>query len=433
MLCEGAYEFDRVWKATDGCGRESAEKTQHITVLDTMKPTFTVPANDTICREHPSQAISADPLVTGEPTNHADNCTPVSTLEANTSYLDVDTSGTDNDLRVITREWTVTDDCGIFTTKTQYIAVRPAINDGNTTINCPANVDITMWYSACDTLLNVGRATVSTLVTDPAVAGHLHITATLDGVVIATDADGIARFPEGDNVVTWTVTDTCGFTVSCQQHVVVHFPPCGGSHTAQDYEGHVYPTVRIGCDCWTAENLVSRQYADDGSAVAAASPYQENAAYESDYGLLYSWYSTMRVPEGDNSAVPATATAPNGTEYVPGVCPDGWAVPSDAEFERLNVNGGGSEKLKTADARFWLPGSAGVPPVSGFEAKGAGYYDASIDRYVNLLAETYWWSATTGTTVIEGECFAMTHTCPEMLMEHKLKGHRVSVRCIQKR
>ncbi len=175
---------------------------------------------------------------------------------------------------------------------------------------------MTMWYGACDTLLNIGVATFTTTVTDPAVAGHLHVTATYNGEVIATDAAGEWRFPEGDNVVTWTVTDTCGFSLSCEQHVVVHFPPCGPGHEVA-YDGHTYQTVRVGCECWLKENLRNTKYAD-GTDVPSYSSYEHSAQNEADFGMLYSWYSAMNVPEWDNSTQPSTQAGPNGLDYIQG-------------------------------------------------------------------------------------------------------------------
>ena len=429
--CQGSYSFDRVWTVSDSCGNTASAKTQHITVLDTVKPTFTVPANDTLCREHPSQAISAAPSVTGEPTGQSDNCTDAATLVAHTSFADLDTTGTDDDLRVIEREWTVTDACGNSTVKMQYIAIRPAINSGNTTITCPPAVDMTMWYGACDTLLNIGLATFTTAVTDPAVADHLHVTATYNGEVIATDAAGEWRFPEGDNVVTWTVTDTCGFSLSCEQHVVVHFPPCGPGHEV-DYDGHTYQTVRVGCECWLKENLRNTKYAD-GTDVPSYSSYEHSAQNEADFGMLYSWYSAMKVAEWDNNTQPSTQAGPNGLDYIQGICPDGWAVPTDAQYDDLWLNGYGTEGIKDMDGRYWLPGLAGTTPNCGFNARGAGYYDGSVDRYYNLLGETYFWTGDPVTTVEEGHCSVITMTCPQMMHTVYPKGHGHSVRCVQKR
>ena len=249
--------------------------------------------------------------------------------------------------------------------------------------------------------------------------------------MIATDASGVWRFPEGDNVVTWTVTDTCGFSLSCEQHVVVHFPPCGPGHDV-DYDGHTYQTVRVGCECWLKENLRNTKYAD-GTDVPSYSSYEHSAQNEADFGMLYSWYSAMKVPEWDNSTQPSTQAGPDGRSYIQGICPAGWAVPTSAQYDDLWLNGYGTEGIKDMDGRYWLPGLAGTTPNCGFNARGAGYYDGSVDRYYNLLGETYFWTGDPVTTVEEGHCSVITMTCPQMMHTVYPKGHGHSVRCVQKR
>ena len=54
---------------------------------------------------------------------------------------------------------------------------------------------------------------------------------------ITNNAPLDSLYAEGDNVVTWLMTDaTCGYTESCEQHVFIVFPKCPN---AVDCEGHV--------------------------------------------------------------------------------------------------------------------------------------------------------------------------------------------------
>ena len=53
-------------------------------------------------------------------------------------------------------------------------------------------------------------------------------------------------------------------------------------------------------------------------------------------------------------------------------------------------------------------------------------------RYENLLGDFYFWSASTGASVLQGVCSAITHTCPQILIENELKGVGFSIRCIKK-
>ncbi len=419
--CSGSYTFERVWRVVDECGNVSAvaDSVQTVTVSDTTRPEFEVPADTVICREVATDmVVNPDKAVTGEPSNLSDNCTDAATLQTNTAYTDVDPSTVDhNVVNYIERHWTVEDACGNVTEKVQRIGVFPAIHDGNTPMQCHDTM-LTLAYGRCDTAIDLRQPTWSTSVTG---AGTIRLS-----------NDAPARFPEGATVVTWTLTDTCGFTVTCQQTVTVSYPPCGRPEDTVLYDGFTYHTVRVGCECWLQENLRNRVYSD-GTPVAEYSSYNHSDQNEEDYGLLYTWYSAVRVPEGDNSAVPADSVAPMGEHYVEGACPAGWAVPTDAQYEDLWLNGYGASGLKDKDARYWLPGYAGTDPNSYFNARGAGYYDPVTDRYYNLLGETYFWTGEPTTNYTEGHCAVITSECPELLSKEQPKGRGQSIRCVQKR
>ena len=198
------------------------------------------------------------------------------------------------------------------------------------------------------------------------------------------------------------------------------------------YDGFTYHTVRVGCECWLQENLRNTHYAD-GTDVPGSMVYGDDPANEEDYGRLYTWYSAVKVPEGDNTAVPADSVAPTGGTYVKGICPDGWALPTLSQYDDLWQNGYGTSGVKDKDTRYWLPGYAGTDPNSYFNARGAGYYDPATGRYYNLLGDTYFWSSDESTDMYNGYCAVITHICPELMSQKQLKGRGQSVRCVQKR
>ena len=53
-------------------------------------------------------------------------------------------------------------------------------------------------------------------------------------------------------------------------------------------------------------------------------------------------------------------------------------------------------------------------------------------RYENLLGDVYFWSASTGSSVMQGVCSTITHTCPQIVIENEMKGMGFSIRCIKK-
>ncbi|MBR1991376.1 MAG: T9SS type A sorting domain-containing protein [Bacteroidales bacterium] len=110
--------------------------------------------------------------------------------------------------------------------------------------------------------------------------------------------------------------------------------PCPGSETVTDVDGNVYNTVQLGNQCWMKENLRTTRYADNtpisqGSSVSTTTAYwyypNNDASIKSIYGLLYNLAAVMH---GAASSV----ANPSGVQ---GICPDGWHVPSDAEWTQL--------------------------------------------------------------------------------------------------
>ena len=253
-------------------------------------------------------------------------------------------------------------------------------------------------------------------------------------VAIAQNFDGTTRHGVGHYTIQWTVTEDCG-TFDYNQVVSVEYPPCGTTDEEFDYEGNRYTVISVGRNCWLAQNLRSTKYYD-GTDIASAEGYYSAENPDKDanaqkYGRLYTWYSAMNVPEGDNNATPAVVHGPTG-DYIQGACPQGWAVPTQQEYAELWAAAGDASNVKSSDPSTWLPGKEGVAPGFGFNAPGAGFYNVDAKRYENLLAETYFWSATTGATVQQGVCDVINHYCPQIVTENKMKGQGFSLRCIKK-
>ena len=294
-----------------------------------------------------------------------------------------------------------------------HLVVKPV----PTSLECPADLNIMLWYGRCDTMVTLPESATLT----PAV----------DNTTIVNDLAGQNPLPVGTHHITWSLLDACGNVMqTCTQAVTVQYPPCGRPEDTVRYDGFTYHTVRVGCECWLQENLRNTHYAD-GTDVPGSMVYGDDPANEEDYGRLYTWYSAVKVPEGDNTAVPADSVAPTGGTYVKGICPDGWALPTLSQYDDLWQNGYGTSGVKDKDTRYWLPGYAGTDPNSYFNARGAGYYDPATGRYYNLLGDTYFWSSDESTDMYNGYCAVITHICPELMSQKQLKGRGQSVRCVQ--
>jgi uncharacterized protein (TIGR02145 family) len=145
-----------------------------------------------------------------------------------------------------------------------------------------------------------------------------------------------------------------------------------------DQEGNVYKTILIGTQEWMAENLIVSHFSNGdsiiniindsewGSLVSPAwSSFNNDESYDCPYGKLYNWYA---------------ASDPRN------ICPTNWHVPTDWEWQvleiylgisqqeanstggrGLEVNAGG--KLKAT--QFWAGDNLNATNETGFSALGS--------------------------------------------------------------
>ncbi|HDP74539.1 MAG TPA: PKD domain-containing protein, partial [Bacteroidales bacterium] len=164
-------------------------------------------------------------------------------------------------------------------------------------------------------------------------------------------------------------------------------------------DGTEYQTITIGNQEWMAENLkylpsvvglgTGSQtipyyyvYGYNGTDVAAA----KSSTNYSTYGVLYNWPAAM------NSETSSTSN-PSGVQ---GVCPDGWHLPSHAEWTELTDYLGGESvaggKLKETGTTHWNSPNAGATNETGFTAL-PGSYRINSGTFSNIGNYGYWWSA----------------------------------------
>ena len=131
------------------------------------------------------------------------------------------------------------------------------------------------------------------------------------------EMQAIASPAEG--LMIYNTTANCMYMYNGDRWYVIEYCNCG---SVSDYEGNYYETVQIGNQCWMAENLRSSKYAD-GTNISG--DYYKDADYLENYGRVYTWAAIMHGAGTSNAN-------PSGVQ---GVCPDGWHVPSDAEWLEL--------------------------------------------------------------------------------------------------
>jgi uncharacterized protein (TIGR02145 family) len=103
--------------------------------------------------------------------------------------------------------------------------------------------------------------------------------------------------------------------------------PCPEAATVTDIDGNEYNTVQIGEQCWMRENLRTT-HTPSGQDLRLQQDryitYGDNSRVQS-LGYLYTYSAAM-----DGAA--ASNTVPS---EVQGICPDGWHLPSNAEWQAL--------------------------------------------------------------------------------------------------
>lgn len=161
--------------------------------------------------------------------------------------------------------------------------------------------------------------------------------------------------------------------------------------TMTDYDGNVYPTVKIGDQWWMAENLKVTHYNDgfpigflrndaDWRAISGDcyAIYDNDRSNISTHGLLYNW------------AVVDPANAHD-------IAPTGWHVPTDAEWTTLQNTLGVSAGSKLAGrADLWKDGSLENNAnfgASGFDALPGGFRHYDIGGFALKGNYASFWSS----------------------------------------
>ncbi|MFC2097567.1 FISUMP domain-containing protein [Bacteroidota bacterium] len=189
-------------------------------------------------------------------------------------------------------------------------------------------------------------------------------------------------------------------------------------------DGKTYKAVIIGGLRWMAENLNvgtminSSSGGDLNDGTSTNNGNIEKYCYNNDpknceiYGGLYQWNETM---------VYQTDTITQG------ICPEGWRIPTSAEWEELTDN--------------YIPESAGrdlrYGSSSGFQAKYSGKLWFSQREYQGINSETHFWSSTEDERTINNQGY-ITHAfekslyggLTDMHFDVHSKTYGLSIRCV---
>jgi uncharacterized protein (TIGR02145 family) len=161
---------------------------------------------------------------------------------------------------------------------------------------------------------------------------------------------------------------------------------CGQSVT---YAGESYPTVQIGNQCWFQKNL------NVGTMINSSAPVdsqrnngvKEKYCYDNDTAncsIFGGLYQRAEAVEYQNTSF----------GKIQGICPEGWHIPNDVEWNTLksflgdSSTAGGTIKSTSG---LWTSPNTGATNSSRFSALPGGYRYHN-GTFINKGTFTYFWS-----------------------------------------
>jgi len=223
-----------------------------------------------------------------------------------------------------------------------------------------------------------------------------------------------------DYTLRWSISGVCGS--STDDVKISFFPlsknPCPGTPTVTDSDGNVYPTIKIGDQCWMAKNLNVGRYVPSTVSIINHSDMSNNGIVEKYclnnnldscklYGGLYDWDEAMGYTDIDGAQ---------------GICPTGWHIATYADWNTLDS--------------YFSYGEAGlqlkIGGDSGFEGHYAGDRHPQGEFFSNGSTGFFWLS---GSYSFEGSNEGYVReiaACNGVIAKnHFDKRTGLSIRCIK--
>jgi len=218
----------------------------------------------------------------------------------------------------------------------------------------------------------------------------------------------------------------CIFFGGCEEKV-----PDGIEGVVTDIDGNEYQTITIGGQEWMAENLKTLTYRD-GTPIEY--PGEDNASWEDNTDGAYAWHDN----NSDNHDTYGVLYNWPAVNNPGGLCPEGWHMPTDDEWQRLvdylggsEVGGGAMKSTRTEPGphpRYNAPNN-GATNSSGFTGLPGG-----LRRSNGSFRETglygAWWASDEGEELDtwHRSIFNLDTTVYHFVYG---KGSGMSIRCVK--
>ncbi|MDR1812657.1 MAG: fibrobacter succinogenes major paralogous domain-containing protein [Candidatus Fibromonas sp.] len=216
-------------------------------------------------------------------------------------------------------------------------------------------------------------------------------------------------YPSSSSILLYSSSSLPGFSSPSSSS---HFFGGGGKGNNIDN----YRTIRIGNQNWMAENL---NYDVEGSRC-----YNDLESNCDEYGRLYDWATAMAIPDLFNMNIY------NAYPVHQGICPDGWHIPSNDDWDTLMDYAGGSSTasryLKATSGWYYDGNGTDNFYFSAFP----GGYGYSNGNFFNAGSGSYWWSSSeyNGEDAYNRDLY---YIYEDVYMDNASKSYLFSVRCLQ--
>lgn len=326
----------------------------------------------------------------------------------------------------------------INTVETSNITARNATSGGNVTADGGAAV--------------TARGVVWSTIQNPTLASNNGFTA--DGGDLGAFTSTLSNLTPGTTYfVRAYATNSAGTAYGNQLSFRTISPgigqPCPDAATVTDIDGNRYNTVQIGSQCWMKENLKTTRFRD-GSPIAL--PGDDLTAWQSNTSGAFAWFENDIVWKDKYGALYNW----HAVENQKGLCPPGWNVPSNDQWDALidylisqgypnsnvaNAAGNALKSCRQADSpfggecnitehpRWWVNhthngfdayGFSGLP--GGIRPSNGGYGDLGFGAF-------FWTSSEFSSAYARFK--ALYYTLGYIQNAHTGKNEGISVRCLK--
>ena len=237
----------------------------------------------------------------------------------------------------------------------------------------------------------------------------------------------------------YDLTGTCGgdcLEDSNFNSICDRYEPCLGL-TEPTYNGYTYGIVDIGQKCWFSENLKTTRFRNNQNISniidkeswkdleeAGMCYYDNNESNGSTNGILYNWYAV------------------NDSR---GLCPSGWHVPTDEEWQDLERALGMNEdeilRMSFRSDELGIADKLKPGGISGFNSLNSGFRHSDSGKFKELDKSAYYWTSTSSNDIRNGRYSNAYHRIINdksngisrstgTWSTSESKGHGLSVRCV---